>query len=67
MNIHLRMMKAMYHGFYKSIKQHNCFNIDNIRTCFMSSKSAYKNFIRIMWHWKLEKWCWKFSLAIKGF
>ncbi len=23
-------------------------------------------FLKIMWHWRLEKWCWKFSFAITG-
>ncbi len=30
-----------YHGFHKNIKQHNIFNIDNNKKCFLSSKSAY--------------------------
>jgi len=46
---------------------HNCFNIDNNTKCLLISKSAYYNdFSKIMWHWRLELWCWKFSFAIPG-
>ncbi len=38
---------------------------DNKKKCFLSSDSAYKNdFWRIMWHWRVEQWLLKFSLAI---
>jgi len=26
--------------------------------------ASYLNFWRIMWPWKLEWWCWKFSFFI---
>jgi len=38
----------------KDIKQHNYF--DNNEKCFL-------NFWRLVWHWRLEWWCWKFSFA----
>ncbi len=35
-----------------------------ILSSFLRSKPAYKNYFwRIMWHWRLEKWCWKFYFA----
>ncbi len=31
------------------------------------SWAAYQNdFCRIMWHWRLEEWCWKFSFDHKN-
>ncbi len=28
-----------------------------------NNKSAYYDFWRVIWHWRLEKWCWKYSFA----
>ncbi len=33
--------KIKCHSFYKNMKQHDIFNIDNNQKCFLSSKSAY--------------------------
>jgi len=38
------------------------FNIDNIFKKILSRKLAYYNdFWRIMWCWRLEEWCWKYT------
>jgi len=38
------------------------FNTDDSKY-FLSTKSEYYNdFSRIMWHWRLEKWCWNSAL-----
>jgi len=45
----------MYHGFHKTMKQHNI--DDNIKNGFLGSKKACQNlndFWKIMWHWRLE-------------
>ncbi len=28
---------------------------------FLSKSAYYNDFWRIMWHWRLEEWCWKFN------
>ncbi len=34
--------------------QHDVFNIDNNKKCFLSTKSANKtDFWKIMWHWRI--------------
>ncbi len=33
--------KNMYHSFPKNIKQHNCFQHDNKKICFLSIYLAY--------------------------
>ncbi len=40
-------------------------NVLSIRDSWKkSSKSAYwYDFWRIIWNWRLEKWCWKYSFA----
>ncbi len=35
------------------------FNIDNNQKCFLSSILQW--FLKIMWHCRLEQWCWKYS------
>jgi len=38
------------------------FNTDNNQKCFIRIPSLYQSdFWRVMWHWRLEWWCWKCS------
>jgi len=51
----LTALEKMHHGFHKNIKQQNLIKI-----------GVLIDFWRIMWHWRLERWCWKCSFAITG-
>ncbi len=36
----LKTLEEIYHSLQENIKQHKHFNTDNIKKCFLSSKSA---------------------------
>ncbi len=55
----------MYYGFHKILSCTTVYNIDNIKKCFLSTKSAYWNDSEASCHTKhWSNGCWKFNFAI---
>ncbi len=67
--IYIYMYIYIYIKYHKNINQHNCFDIDNMKS-FLSSKSAFARMLFEGWSngcWKLINYIWKYIKIVVYF